>query len=302
MKVNTSATDWATLFRLGNNLTGVIGVFLGSIIALGYVPQGILAQISLLHASSVLFFMCSWNALNDIYDFEIDFVNRPDRPLPSGRISLNNAKIATGITMISSILSIALCYWLISESSPSEGLDVSEWYPSLIIWITALILLINYEFPFGLRLKDKGLPGNISISISVGLVVVFGASAVFEPFSEKAWSLFFVGIFYNTSREIIKDVQDMEGDEGRNTLAMRIGPENARTVAWMVSILALASVLLPFAVGVFPPLHVVLVIPAVMTLMMVKGRIIIGEDAVASSLLKRSMLLCLAALLASSLI
>ena len=94
----------------------------------------------------------------------------------------------------------------------------------------------------------------------------------------------------------------MEGDEGRNTLAMRIGPENARTDAWMVSILARASVLLPFAVGVFPPLHVVLVIPAVMTLMMVKGRIIIGEDAAASSLLKRSMLLCLAALLASSLI
>lgn len=302
MKVNTSATDWATLFRLGNNLTGVLGVFLGSIIALGEVPHGILAQITILHASSVLFFMCSWNALNDIYDFEIDFVNRPDRPLPSGSISLSEAKVATAITMISSILSIALCYWLISESSPSEGLDVSEWYPSLIIWITALILLINYEFPFGLRLKDKGLPGNISISISVGLVVVFGASAVFEPFSEKAWSLFFVGIFYNTSREIIKDVQDMEGDEGRNTLAMRIGPENARTVAWMVSILAMASVLLPFAVGVFPPLHVVLVIPAVMTLMMVKGRIIIGEDAAASSLLKRSMLLCLAALLASSLI
>ncbi len=302
MKANRSVTDWATLFRLGNNLTGVLGVFLGSIIALGEVPHGILAQITILHASSVLFFMCSWNALNDIYDFEIDFVNRPDRPLPSGSISLSEAKVATAITMISSILSIALCYWIISESNSVEGLEVSEWYPSLIIWITALILLINYEFPFGLRLKDKGLPGNISISISVGLVVVFGASAVFEPFSEKAWSLFFVGIFYNTSREIIKDVQDMEGDEGRNTLAMRIGPENARTVAWMVSILALASVLLPFAVGVFPPLHVVLVIPAVMTLMMVKGRIIIGEDAAASSLLKRSMLLCLAALLASSLI
>ena len=302
MNANTSVTDWATLFRLGNNLTGVFGVFLGSIIALGEVPQGLLAHITILHASSVLFFMCSWNALNDIYDFEIDLVNRPDRPLPSGRISLNHAKTATAITMISSILSIALCYWLISGSNPVEGFEVSDWYPSLAIWIIALILLISYEFPFGLRLKDKGLPGNISISISVGLVVVFGASAVFEPFSEKAWSLFFVGIFYNTSREIIKDVQDMEGDKGRNTLAMRIGSENARTVAWVMSILALASVLLPFAIGIFPPLHVVLVIPAVMTLMMVKGRIIIGEDAAASSLLKRSMLLCLAALLASSLI
>ena len=302
MNANTSVTDWATLFRLGNNLTGVFGVFLGSIIALGDVPQGLLAQITILHASSVLFFMCSWNALNDIYDFEIDLVNRPDRPLPSGRISLNHAKTATAITMISSILSIALCYWLISGSNPVEGFEVSDWYPSLAIWIIALILLINYEFPFGLRLKDKGLPGNISISISVGLVVVFGASAVFEPFSYKAWSLFFVGIFYNTSREIIKDVQDMEGDKGRNTLAMRIGSENARTVAWVMSILALASVLLPFAIGIFPPLHVVLVIPAVMTLMMVKGRIIIGEDASASSLLKKSMLLCLAALLTSSLI
>ena len=302
MNANTSVTDWATLFRLGNNLTGVFGVFLGSIIALGDVPQGLLAHITILHASSVLFFMCSWNALNDIYDFEIDLVNRPDRPLPSGRISLNHAKTATAITMISSILSIALCYWLISESNPVEGFEVSDWYPSLAIWIIALILLINYEFPFGLRLKDKGLPGNISISISVGLVVVFGASAVFEPFSEKAWSLFLVGIFYNTSREIIKDVQDVEGDKGRNTLAMRIGSENARTVAWMMSILALASVLLPFAIGIFPPLHVVLVIPAVMTLMMVKGRIIIGDDASASNLLKKSMLLCLAALLASSLI
>lgn len=302
MNANTSVTDWATLFRLGNNLTGVFGVFLGSIIALGEVPQGLLAHITILHASSVLFFMCSWNALNDIYDFEIDLVNRPDRPLPSGRISLNHAKTATAITMILSTLSIALCYWLISESNPVEGFEVSDWYPSLAIWIIALILLINYEFPFGLRLKDKGLPGNISISISVGLVVVFGASAVFEPFSEKAWSLFFVGIFYNTSREIIKDVQDMEGDKGRNTLAMRIGSENARTVAWVMSILALASVLMPFAIGIFPPLHVVLVIPAVMTLMMVKGRIIIGEDAAASSLLKKSMLLCLVALLTSSLI
>lgn len=302
MKANTSARDWITLFRLGNNLTGVFGVFLGAIIALGGVPQGLLAQITVLHASSVLFFMCSWNALNDIYDYEIDLVNRPDRPLPSGRISLNHAKTATAISMVSSVLSIALCYWLISQSNQIEGSLVSDWYPSLIIWTMALILLINYEFPFGFRLKDRGLPGNISISVAVGLVVVFGASAVLEPFSQKAWSLFFVGIFYNTSREIIKDVQDMEGDEGRNTLAMRIGPDNARMIAWVMSILALASILLPFAIGIFPPLHVVLVIPAIITLMMVKGRIIIGEDASASRLLKKSMLLCLVALLISSLI
>ena len=275
---------------------------LGSIVALGTMPEGILAQLTVLHASSVLFFMCSWNALNDIYDFDIDIKNRPNRPLPSGRISLRAAKIATILTMLSSVTSIILCYWLILDADLGVGFSLTDWYPSLAIWVIALLLLINYEFPFGLRLKDRGLPGNIAISISVGLVVVFGSAAVFQPFNEKAWSLFFVGIFYNISREIIKDVEDMDGDEGRNTLAMRIGPENARTVAWVMSILALTSVIIPFAIGIFPPLHVVLVIPAVMTLMMVKGRIILGEDKSASSLLKKSMLLCLGALLTSSLI
>ncbi len=196
--------------------------------------------------------------------------------------------------------SLIFCYYLVSTSELDEGLRISDWYPSIVIWALALTLLINYEFPFGLRLKDKGLPGNIAISISVGLVVVFGSSAALQPFNMKAWSLFFVGIFYNTSREIIKDVEDMEGDLGRNTLAMRIGADNARTTAWVMSILALASILLPFATGIFPPLHVVLVIPAVMTLMMVKGKIILGEDKAASSMLKKSMLLCLAALLTSS--
>ena len=151
------------------------------------------------------------------------------------------------------------------------GLTISDWLPSTLIWGTALILLINYEFPFGLRLKEKGLPGNIAISLSVGLVVVFGSSAALQPFNTRVWSLFTIGTLYIISREIIKDVEDMEGDVGRNTLAMRIGADNARTIAWVVSLLALASMLIPFAIGIFPPLHVVLVIPAVMTLMMVKG-------------------------------
>ncbi|MAH26569.1 MAG: hypothetical protein CMI19_06405, partial [Opitutae bacterium] len=193
MSANSAVSDWSTLFRLGNNLTGVFGVFLGSIVAVGGIPEDLILQTTVLHASSVLFFMCSWNALNDIYDFEIDIINRPDRPLPDGRISLKNAKIATAITMISSMASLIFCYYLVSTSELDEGLRISDWYPSIVIWALALTLLINYEFPFGLRLKDKGLPGNIAISISVGLVVVFGSSAALQPFNMKAWSLFFVG-------------------------------------------------------------------------------------------------------------
>ena len=51
-------------------------------------------------------FMCSWNALNDYLDLEIDKVNRPERPLPSGDISVKSAKKGIAIMMAISVLSI----------------------------------------------------------------------------------------------------------------------------------------------------------------------------------------------------
>ena len=293
-----SGPAWLTLFRIGNTLTGVIGVFLGAIVALGELPTGKLAVITTLQAISVLCFMASWNALNDIFDLEIDKINRPDRPLPSGSISVSSAKIVTSVMMVTSLICMLLAWFTVD----SMGHEFSDWAPSLVIWIIALFLLANYEFPNSLRLKDRGLPGNIAISISVGLVAVFGAAGVLQPYNHRAWSLFLVGVFYNTSREVVKDIEDMEGDEGRNTLAMRVGADSARTTAWVLSLLALAAVIMPLAFEVFPPLHVVLTIPAVISLMLVKSKLLNSEDHEASSLLKKSMTLCLAAFLASSLI
>ncbi|MAZ24034.1 MAG: hypothetical protein CMB22_04430 [Euryarchaeota archaeon] len=293
-----SGPAWMTLFRIGNTLTGVVGVFLGAIVALGGLPTGKLAIITILQATSVLCFMASWNALNDIFDLEIDKVNRPDRPLPSGAISVRSAKVATSLMMATSFLCMVLAWFTVD----SMGNEFSEWAPSLVVWVVALFLLANYEFPNSLRLKDRGLPGNIAISISVGLVAVFGAAGVLQPYNHRAWSLFLVGTFYNTSREVVKDIEDMEGDEGRNTLAMRVGADSARTVAWVLSLIAFAAVIMPFAFEIFPPLHVVFTIPAVISLMLVKSKLLNSEDHEASSLLKKSMILCLAAFLASSLI
>jgi len=78
--------DWLILFRAGNCFTGSVGVFLGAIVTLGNFPTGDNLKITSLLAFSVYSFMASWNALNDYLDLEIDKINRPDRPLPSGRI------------------------------------------------------------------------------------------------------------------------------------------------------------------------------------------------------------------------
>jgi geranylgeranylglycerol-phosphate geranylgeranyltransferase len=263
MSVRSSVGSWFTLFRFGNSLTGLIGVIFGSLLALDQIPTGDLASITILHGLSVWAFMCSWNALNDILDVEIDKLNQPNRPLPSGDISLNNAKILTAILMFISLFCLIYAGYI--SSSIEEGFE--NWAPSILIWLLAIFLLTNYESSsnYSLKLKDRGLPGNFAISLSVGMVILFGAAGVFEPTEPRVLSLFFIGLSYNLAREIVKDIEDMEGDEGRNTLAMRIGVEKARVLAWLILLLTMVSILAPFALEIFPASHLLLIIPGLMT-------------------------------------
>ena len=96
-----SFSDWLELFRAGNCITGLVGVFLGATLALEAIPSGDEARITLLLGLSVYSFMASWNALSDYLDLDIDKVNQPGRPIPSGRISISSAR--NGILLMMAI-------------------------------------------------------------------------------------------------------------------------------------------------------------------------------------------------------
>ena len=300
MSERSTVSSWFTLLRFGNSLTGLIGVIFGSLLALGQIPKGDLASITILHGLSVWAFMCSWNALNDILDIEIDKLNQPNRPLPSGRISLNNAKMVTAALMFISLSCLVYAGYI---SSTIQG-GFENWAPSILIWIIAIFLLTNYESSsnYSLKLKDRGLPGNFAISISIGMVILFGAAGVFNPTQPRVISLFFIGFSYNLAREIVKDIEDMDGDEGRNTLAMRIGVEKTRVLAWAILLLTMVAILTPFALEIFPPNHLLLLIPGLMTIFLVKRKLAYAEDRNAQKLIKRSLQLTLLGFIISSLI
>ena len=290
--------DWLDLFRAGNCVTGFVGVFLGAILTLEDFPTGDNLKITTLLALSVYSFMASWNALNDYLDLEIDKINRPDRPLPSGRISKSSAFTAIILTCVISFFSLFLAGQIANEMTD----NFEDWYPTIFIWLIALTLLVNYEDDrILLGLKNRGLPGNLAISISVGLVVLFGAAGLFDPLNERAVSLFFIGTLYNLSREIIKDVEDMEGDEGRNTYAMRAGAENARLASWVILLITLVALLAPFALGIFDLIHMIFIAPGLFTLMSVKKHIYLAEDTAASRLIKISMTLTMIGLILAAL-
>ena len=94
----------------------------------------------------------------------------------------------------------------------------------------------------------------------------------------------------------------MEGDEGRNTLAMRIGAEKTRLIAWVILLFTMISLLAPFGLEIFPKINVVLILPGLMALFLVKRKLAYSEDRNAQLLIKKSLQLSLIGLIISTLI
>jgi 4-hydroxybenzoate polyprenyltransferase len=107
---------WVTLLRLPNLFTIPGDVAVGYLIAetmlgksdfvLGYsVTSGMIASLAYIHALvSIISLYCFGLVSNDIADFREDSVDRPDRPLPSGAISMKSAKIAAGGLLLAGLL------------------------------------------------------------------------------------------------------------------------------------------------------------------------------------------------------
>ena len=109
---------------------------------------------------SVLFFMAAGNALNDLSDIEIDKSAHPSRPLAQGSLSLSEAKYLIGFLSFFSVASLGGCLYLMEGSHVYTG----------SIYLLAVVLMLTYDH--GPRTKEKGLIGNISISVLVAAVVL----------------------------------------------------------------------------------------------------------------------------------
>ena len=57
------------------------------------------------------------NALNQIYDLDIDRVNKPKRPLPSGRLTIRQAWVFTVVTYVTALV----LAWLVTPSGSASG-------------------------------------------------------------------------------------------------------------------------------------------------------------------------------------
>jgi len=229
---------------------------------------------------SVLFFMAAGNALNDLSDVEIDRVAHPDRPLANQTITIPEAKMLIGFLSMMSLASLMACAYLMDDGQ------------EYTVGIYALAVLLMLTYDHGPRTKQEGLIGNISISFLVAAVVLYGASSIEGLSVALCWYVAGVVFFVNLAREIIKDCQDMEADSGsRETLPMKIGKENCRMIAYVLTLVGIVFLYIPYWQGPFTFGQLVLQSPAIFILMSLNGPMWKGEDYVAATRLRIAMLL-----------
>jgi geranylgeranylglycerol-phosphate geranylgeranyltransferase len=216
-----------------STLTGVLAVALG-----GYVAgTGAWDKIALA-ALATLFVSAAANAWNDYRDIDIDRINQPRRPLPSGMVSPRAALV---FSVVLAALSIVLSAFI----NPA----------ALVIAIASNVLLYVYS----VWLKSTVLLGNATVALISAMSPVFGGVAAGNP-RPSLWlgAIIFVGIL---GREVLKTLADYEGDKAHrvHTIATAIGPRAARTVFFFLLGATAIIMLAPYLFGFFEPVYAYIV-------------------------------------------
>ena len=165
-------------------------------------------------------------AINDYYDREIDAVNEPSRPIPSGEVEPH----------VALVFSIVLCLFGLGAAYMTS-------LHNLAIAILASVAMIVYSTAG----KKTGLPGNLIVSACIALPFVYGGVISNTGNLSYALLVALIAFLSNTGREVTKGIVDMEGDEasGIKTLAVSNGPRSASRFAVLCYISAIFVSLAP---------------------------------------------------------
>ena len=219
------AAGWA-LTRPFNCLITAISVGVGALTSSGLAasPQVVAA------AASAALIAAAGNVYNDLRDLEIDRINRPNRPLPSGRISTRATAIEAA--------ALGLAGWLLS------------------FWLGPYLWAISTGVVAGLylyssHLKSTVLWGNLLVSGLAAAAFPYGALAAGGM--GRTWLPASFAFLFHFSREIIKDMEDVVGDRRRgvSTLALVAGPRRAAAMAVSSSAILMVVTLVPWVMGIY---------------------------------------------------
>ena len=215
------------LFRPLNLLTGAFAVYVSSAILRSLYQTSELTFAIL----TVVGYNAAANSLNDFIDFKIDQVNRPDRPLTAGLVKRNTALIFSVLLFV--------------------GGSVTALFLSKLAAMIAILIVLPLIISYNLKLKQLPLVGNIVIALILGLTFVF-SGAVFGNIKPMIIPCF-LAFGLTLVRELIKDIEDMEGDRlaGLTTFPIIAGFNRAGKLTALFAVIIGVGALAPYVMDYY---------------------------------------------------
>ncbi len=264
-----------TLSRPINCIMVIFGVVTGALISVN--NAYLYADKILLAGIVAALITAGGNAIDDYFDRKIDRMNKPERPIPSGKLK---PELALVYAFFLFILGIAISFEL----------------PKSCMLLAAVNSIILVFYP---KIKNiNGIAGNIIISYLTASVFIFGALLGQNVFS--GWLIAIITFFAVFAREVIKDIEDIRGDMriGRKTIPITFGKGFAAKVAAIMLILAMLLSPTLFVSDILLSLGIFLLLPSYT--MFVYAIYNFANAERAQKLIKAGMLLSILAFFVSS--
>jgi len=175
------------------------------------------------------------NAINQITDLDIDRVNKPNRPLVTGELSLGEAWRFTwlfyALALVPTWLVVVYPYttWGAKLFAPLES------HQTFFIYLAGLVFTLVYSVPSWGRTKARGMLANWTIAVPRGcLLKVAGWAMVANIWHTEPWFIGTIFMLYLVGAASTKDFADIDGDRagGCKTLPILHGPKKA---AWIIA-------------------------------------------------------------------
>jgi len=206
---------------------------LGALIGYSLSVQGIALNQSILFAMLGVFFVCAGGqTINDFFDFELDKRTNKNKPLVKGTIKKNTALI---YSLVLFLIGIIFSFFV-----SNLAVTAAVFFSLLLVSYSALMKKIKYF-------------GNFVVSFSVAFTILFGAIISMNFF--LPFILFVSAFFANTSREIIKDLEDLGTEQGiKITLPQLIPKKVVEGIIVLFYVIAVLIGFYPFFTGIFSSL------------------------------------------------
>jgi geranylgeranylglycerol-phosphate geranylgeranyltransferase len=224
-------------------ILSILGIIVGSIVTGAiYSPLVIPAVIA------AFLITAAGNVINDYFDHKTDSLNAPGRPIPSGKLSRQRA----------------LYYAIILNL---VGLIFSAFITTdfLILAVINTAVLFVYAW----RLKKLPLVGNISVSY-LSASTFLASGLIIGNFSGLWGSAIFIlaliSLTGTLSREIFKDIEDIEGDKAikARTLPIILGEKPSAGLAYIILYYTCAMLILPVALVILSLYYLIGAVPAIL--------------------------------------